>query len=273
MTTIDTYSSILRRVEAKATMALQLAKCQAPIDVFALAKHRRVLEVKFLDMLPDGGLVPVSGGFELYVRDSQESVADFGGKSPMPILTPRQRFTIAHEVAHTFFFDLSTSPPVELNGLPRLPVLERVCNRIAADMLVPGGLLRATLRQLHSISATTVSELAKQFDVSVQMMVRRLATESLPSLDEAMILAYPTREPGDAQIRAVCYGHGLLSVRPRPAEFGSLRAWSGDLLPGDFFKPGEKSWYQDVGNRRLCVTKSLLASRSGAFLLELRDAQ
>jgi hypothetical protein len=55
------------------------------------------------------------------------------------------RFTIAHELAHTFFYDVKVSPPRDLlepQSFEEVEKLESMCDEIAAELLLPEPVLR-----------------------------------------------------------------------------------------------------------------------------------
>src|SRR5437762_7763330 len=83
-----------------------------PTDLCKLAQARQVRRVVLRNMIPRGGLATVHDGFDIFIRDEQSrelSVDDLGA---IAALNSRQRFTFAHELAHTFFFRLDRQPPV-----------------------------------------------------------------------------------------------------------------------------------------------------------------
>lgn len=82
-----------------------------------------------------------------------------------------QMFTLAHELAHLW---LGTSALSDMapNSLPEQDI-ERWCNQVAAELLVPMPALRATLIADEAIEAT-LRRLARQFKVSTLVVLRRL---------------------------------------------------------------------------------------------------
>lgn len=93
------------------------------------------------------------------------------------------RFTIAHEIAHTFFFNLSTSPPHKT--FPSVPkyVSETLCNKIAAEILMPKSMVKEFLTKYSTmidncfniqLFRKIVLGLVKQFNVSPNVVARCL---------------------------------------------------------------------------------------------------
>ena len=83
----------------------------------------------------------------------------------------RQRFTIAHELCHTFFYEHVP----ELKFQPHSIDLqeERLCNFGAACLLLPAESLGADAKG-HSVSVATLDDLSKGYRVSRQAMFLRL---------------------------------------------------------------------------------------------------
>lgn len=93
-----------------------------------------------------------------------------------------QMFTLAHELAHIWLGESALSD-VEAFVTPG-PEVERWCNRVAAELLVPA----AELRRIHDPSAPLAGEsqrLSRYFKVSGLVMLRRLHDEGLLGAAEA----------------------------------------------------------------------------------------
>src|ERR1700736_192737 len=76
---------------------------RAPVDLYAVARHRRIRYLRFRFMIPRGVLVPVEGGLEVYLRDQTHKDVDVSQAEPMDELSPQQRFSLACRIAHTRF--------------------------------------------------------------------------------------------------------------------------------------------------------------------------
>lgn len=95
----------------------------------------------------------------------------------------RQRFTIAHEIAHFLlhrsFID-STPDGIEDNVLYRSGASERIefeANRLAADIAMPMGLVKKTLAEFDDVvTEETIKSLAARFQVSKAAMEIRLSS-------------------------------------------------------------------------------------------------
>jgi Zn-dependent peptidase ImmA (M78 family) len=82
-----------------------------------------------------------------------------------------QMFTLAHELAHVWLGEsaVSDAPTAE----PPPQAVERWCNQVAAELLVPVGALRETYDRVAGLDAET-SRLARRFKVSTLVILRRI---------------------------------------------------------------------------------------------------
>lgn len=138
-----------------------------PVNVHALAARRGVIGISESNLDCDGVIsVTASGAFFIEVNGNHPAV--------------RQRFTIAHEIGHTFFFDLR--PHTKLRGIrdgsidemTRSSAEEQLCNFAAAELLMPYHQF-ATLARQNGPTANNLRNLARTFNVSLQAAARRLA--------------------------------------------------------------------------------------------------
>jgi hypothetical protein len=118
-------------------------------------------------------LLPIPDGFAILVNSDV----------PKPMLRPvdrrpdgvvraahrrRYRFRIAHEIAHSFFYDRRTSPP--LRTRPPSSSEEGFCDAFAASLLLPPSIVRASSPNPDSILA-----LSRVHDVSAEAVGRSFA--------------------------------------------------------------------------------------------------
>jgi Zn-dependent peptidase ImmA (M78 family) len=82
-----------------------------------------------------------------------------------------QMFTLAHELAHVWLGATGVSD-TQAGQVPEQQV-ERWCNQVAAELLVPMDELRATHRD-HAAIADEIQRLAREFKVSTLVALRRL---------------------------------------------------------------------------------------------------
>ena len=145
-----------------------------PVSVEPLLAARRVAAVRRIRggrrsrMPQDGRLLVTDHGFAVEVKSGPET---------------RVRFTLAHEIGHTVFYDLDTSPPQRLvpGGTPKDE--ERFCNLFAAELLMPRGLVQTELNKVRrggdepASPTAAIVRLAQSFRVSIEAMARRLVED------------------------------------------------------------------------------------------------
>lgn len=188
-----------------------------PVDLFRVARTCRVVSVHLRDMIPRGGLEVVESGFRVYLRDAADGDVDLNVPEGTT-LSVRQRFTLAHELAHTLFYEWSSDRPRPRAGTPPGPELERACDGLAAELVVPTELLRPRLRGREELTTTDILRLAEEFGVSAEMMLNRIAGAGCAAVNRAVILARRAG-PKEAEVRALWFGAALLSFVLKPAHY------------------------------------------------------
>jgi IrrE N-terminal-like domain len=153
-----------------------------PVRLSNIAHARKVRDVVFRPLLVDGCLGVRADGFVIFVRCDKHKTADLNKAwndedSAHRTLPPRIRFTIAHEIAHTFFFNVETSPPkatVILDASRTVDSLEYSCNHLAARMLLPEGPFQHAVRTTNVLDPTALRDLASRSGVSPHVLTVRL---------------------------------------------------------------------------------------------------
>ena len=126
-----------------------------PTDLDALCARLNVTEVVDDEDIPVvGELRHENGTFRILCSTGQSQV--------------RRRFTIAHELAHILFE--STGPRAPRVGED----LEKLCDMIAAEILMPNTVFQAALNQAP-MDTSLVRRLASQFQASLTATVLRCA--------------------------------------------------------------------------------------------------
>ncbi|MGH8606078.1 MAG: ImmA/IrrE family metallo-endopeptidase [Gammaproteobacteria bacterium] len=144
-----------------------LEQIRPPIDPYVLAK-RRGIDVRIREIEADGFISQTSNGdyiVELNVADPET----------------RRRFTLAHEIAHTFFFDLlqtegnryrsADCPDVSFH---RDLSEEYLCNVAASEMLMPSPQFLVGLDKFGP-TALAVVRLASEYQTSLQAAAWRIS--------------------------------------------------------------------------------------------------
>lgn len=132
-----------------------------PVDPVRLARLQGVQRIIMSSSLDTSGRL---------IRIGQELVVVLNGRE----LPERRNFTCCHEIAHTF--ELDDSPKFrEAARLDCIPssVEEYLCDRAAAEMLMPAKLFRQSAEALEP-SIDSVSRLSKSFATSISATIVRL---------------------------------------------------------------------------------------------------
>lgn len=147
---------------------------------------------------------------------------------------PAQFFTLAHELAHIWLGESGISnPPVDSRRQPALK-LERLCNRIAAEVLAPAEEFRMAWQRGLSLEAN-VAELTRQFPASRVVLARRAADLALVDWDdyaafyEAEKARWEKKRSGDGNGRNF-YGNSTVANGRRFVNAVLAEAMSGRLL-------------------------------------------
>ena len=146
--------------------------------LMALGKLQGIVEYKFKEPLASEGVItPLrTGGFSVQVARSDRS--------------NRARYTLAHEIAHTFFYDLSHKPPERLTPYnssqtasreirSATQLEERFCDAFAAELLFPREAAKIELGASARIGDPVellafVEKLGQRWGISVEFALRRL---------------------------------------------------------------------------------------------------
>jgi hypothetical protein len=244
-----------------------------PVDLLAVARHRQIKQLGFRLMVPRAVLVPVEKGFEAYLRDSVPRDVNIAEAEPSSLLTHQQRFSLAHEIAHTFFFRLSDAVPVPVKVNNSFD-LEKVCNRVAGRILVPAELLREEIKrevgEPERVDAAFVRSAASKFRTSIDVLIGRLrVVEPSNSFERCVLLV--RKIEGDAVICASYFGAGLLSVLPSPVKFTRLTDWFADFPRYVIDGAETDEWTTSRMGRSVRFVKSDLRS-GGDFLLQVETS-
>lgn len=158
----DDPISLMLRIAADAALnAMQDGWHGPPFDPFALAELRRISVVPNDEVL-DARTVSLS---------NDRLRIEYNPSRPRA----RVRYSVAHEIAHTFFPDCSAqvrNRAARANYQPNEWELEMLCNLGAAELLMPTGSL-AEFKD-KTLSIREILELRKKFEVSTESVLLRL---------------------------------------------------------------------------------------------------
>jgi IrrE N-terminal-like domain len=241
-----------------------------PVDLLSVARFQSVRVIEFRPMLLEGSMDVASGGFKIYLGANSFHSMETDDDPDLTNLKPRQRFALAHEIIHTFFYDTSTDPPLLMKKLPKLPILERLCQLGASQLLLPERLLAQEFKVDKTLSPRRVVELAEKYCTSTEVLIRRIdSLENLQSPNKCFILARRDESGQDAQIRAICYHYSFLPYLAKPELYSSLKQAYGSFLEDDFWD--SSIWDQHV-KRETCtiqIRKRPHSTQTESFFLEM----
>jgi hypothetical protein len=165
------FGSATLRGAAEAAAQKELAAithASIPIDIYSVAARKRftILEDLAESGCAEGELLPVRDGYRVRLRRTATEA--------------RKRFSVAHEIGHTFFYRDEGEGPRHtigvMNATERIAE-EKICNLFAGTLLMPAVHLRKHLQLEHGSPAAIVSLLqraASNFKVSMPSLLTRL---------------------------------------------------------------------------------------------------
>jgi hypothetical protein len=231
-------------------------------------------------MVQLGALVPVHKGFNIYIRHPEARDLDVELPEPAKLLSPRQRFTLAHEIAHTLFykgFDGVPVPNTKLKecGTRKQLGLEQICDRVAKRLLVPKALLSGEidrrLRDIERIDADFVRTVAAKFRASYEVMLGRLRVAA-PGNGYARCILLVRKIEDEYRVVESYIGRSLLSAFSPfdQQQHLPLLSWLPALPPSILEARGREQYKVMRGGRVLLVQK-LPLRRDGDFLMQIDD--
>ncbi|HUS99104.1 MAG TPA: ImmA/IrrE family metallo-endopeptidase [Candidatus Thermoplasmatota archaeon] len=157
-----------------------------PVNLEPIAKLRKMHTFIKIPRDNHGKLVPDSDGFKIYLSD----------KDPLNL----QRVTIAHEIGHTLFFNLSSSPP---SRSPRKNVSniiqdkeEWLCYDFARELLMPTSKsLKLLQHNYRRPSMEGLYEIARIFQVSLDVVCWRIFRDFRLWQDAAVFFISSNADP------------------------------------------------------------------------------
>ena len=145
----------------KARQILRETKVSGPpFDPFEYAHKLGITVQEKEDMVIDG---------LLQRNDQCEFVVHLKKNAPKY----RKNFTLAHEISHTFFYDLLTHPMSFRSNSSFDPEEERLCDLAAAELLMPCSVFKRDLLKNSDITPKTLLELSNLYEISLQAVAIR----------------------------------------------------------------------------------------------------
>jgi len=224
-------------------------------------------------MVHRSALAPQEGGYCVYIRGLEPQGLAIGAAEPDGLLTVRQRFAFAHEIAHTLFYKFSARTPVATGEVPNKPDLEEICDRGAKRILAPKSIVqsevKARLDTPERIDVDFVRAISAHFRVSHRVMIERLRV-AYPENEFARCIVLVENDEGTHKVAAGYVGVPILSVFPSTADYPLLSKWLPELPPETASQTGKSTSRQTVRGRNLLIEKFPLGP-SGDFLLQIDD--
>lgn len=171
-------------VLAKAeNLAVSLGGNRKGVALDTIARKQCINEIVFRPLLIAGGLALRDDGFVAYIKSDKRSADNYhrdfvmnGGLG----LPPRLRFTIAHEIVHTFLYDLEARPPIaqlKAHDQGTFRALEGVCNAGAGRVILPSNRMKELLSSVSFFEPEFFLEFVRERGASVATAVVRCSTE------------------------------------------------------------------------------------------------
>lgn len=238
-----------------------------PVDLFSVAARCGVRSIEIRDMVPRGGLECVQGGFKIYIRGEVEAEYTLPVAEPQG-LDVRQRFTLAHELAHSLLYvQRGRTRPRPRAGVPKGRELEALCDENAARFLVPLEFLGRRLKDKSDLCYQDVVALAREFRASREGVLRQIARAGCPAIKRAVLLVEPC-DSGEVEVRASWVGAELFPLFRPPAVFdriGIAHPVFGDPIK----RRGHGQWEKAICGRMLKVQRTAEAAPGRRYFIEV----
>ena len=157
----DPIAKMLEKASSTALSAMEQGWGGPPFDPFTLAELLHIQVVPNSDVL-EARTVPIKGG---------RVQIEYNPNRPRA----RMRYSLAHEIAHTFFRDCADHVRNRARRQDYEPdewELEMLCNIGAAELLMPTGSLNEAKNK--PVSIPDILELRRKFEVSTESVLLRL---------------------------------------------------------------------------------------------------
>jgi DNA-binding transcriptional regulator/RsmH inhibitor MraZ len=266
------HQFIQGRVSGLLKRASEIESLRAPVNLALLARMQRVKIIDVRPMIPLGCIEAYEDGFRMFIRGRKLQSFEVHDRLVLDCLTPRQRFTVAHEIGHTFFFDPSAGHPEVLKRLPPVQAIERLCQDAAGRMLLPGQLLAPFLDTEQPVDPPLVLKIAREFRCSAEAVMRRLdQIEEAKRPYAGLILAKQEDSQTDATILAFCWDPSTMrtAIPAQPKEYGKLAPLLGASLDAEFWSAQQWQQENQLKEGRLRLTKVGHPGVSGLFFVQL----
>jgi hypothetical protein len=224
-----------------------------PIDLAALsAEIGAVVEER--EMIPEAVMQPRGGQFYIYLQ------SNFGN---LPGSALRRRFSWAHELGHTLFYESRNGDLKPRSDTPRGDALEAACHRAASMILVPTDSLRGHLQHGGIDTAAEAIDLARLFQVSPEVMLRRL--HDVGAFDHGWTTVLTRRNGASLSIEFAGYPVWLKPYLPIPRRGTEFVVWFGAT------EQNGRSFEKWVGGVAISASPIDVSDSAVIFELRLKD--
>lgn len=185
-----------RAVEQAERLAAECSGGRFPTALHAIARERRVTDIRFRPLLTEGSLSIEQAGFVITLSCWPELIEKFTARfeedGTGKLLPRRTRFSLAHEIAHTFFFDLKRLPPrskYDLSVPQTLHALERSCNRVAGALLLPRSMLENEIANQNILEPKALLDISHRASIARGTLVSQLGYTSAAYQPRGFVLS------------------------------------------------------------------------------------
>lgn len=222
-------------------------------------------------MIHRGALVPVPGGFEVFLRALEPKELDLAAPEAAGSLTTRQRQALAHEIAHTLYYKDSGGVPSPTGEIKSTRALEELCDRTGWRLLIPTGLLKAEIKNAlgdpSRIDANFIRTMKDKFRASFEVTLERVRVTASENGFLRCILVVRASDSG-VKITSCYYGLRILSFVPEPKVNTPLSEWLPEFPPSAIKRESSGRW--EIARRgRTIVVEKFPLGRRGDFLMQV----
>lgn len=227
------------------SLATRISGARLPTALGAIARQRLVNQIVFKPLLIDGSIAVAENGFSISLRCEESEIDEFTRKLNRDdtgrLLPWRTRFTLAHEIAHTFFFDITRRPPrskVDFDNPRTMHSLEQSCHRAALQLLLPEATLATRYWRMDFLLPSSLRKICFDAAISAPAVIMRF--RYLRRITHPFgILLCVERSPDGFVINSISRHPGCREAFESSKPGQSLRALIPD--PGFLLNEGTKS--------------------------------
>jgi hypothetical protein len=256
------------------SLAEQTQQRDPPVDLFAIARRAEIMRIQRQLMFQPGAMIAVDNGFEIYLQSTSttDDVLDIDAFERSLALASSERFSLAHEIAHTrFYVRLKTKAiPKAERPFRDERELEEVCDEAAGRILVPSSMLMRQIGKnvgsVKKIDAPFVIANASTFCVSPEVILERLRAVAHPNPSpRGLILC--RKESNEVQVRDFYAGSSFFLSLPEPKRYRPIATWFQEF-PKDFVESESTDCEIERAGHKIAMKKMPWGTRY-SFILQV----